>query len=329
MKQKYLLVKGCAGLGNRIRSLLSAIDYAKKNNRLLIIDWSDGQYFEKTLNFFDDYFVLDNIDYLSPAPEEIAKLCQDRKSFFPSTFAVKPTDGIYDHFMTVHNELMIRISFRLFKKTKLCGYWLEKRFIKDTNKLSLIKYVYNSFRKNSFHLGANLPDNLTQDVVIFADYTPPLLPNLLRQHFKLNIAFQSKLEKIGNALNIEKCIAVHVRATDLMPTKDVQEIINHLKIKHPESPIFLATDSLKIEILFNQNLKYMRMTSKSASKDGIAMHVSSALNNYNNAKESFESSLLDLYLLSKAKILYYQGNSSYSQIALALRSTDSIDWLKL
>ena len=42
MPQKYLILKGCAGLGNRIFSILNAISYSKKTGRKLIIDWSDG-----------------------------------------------------------------------------------------------------------------------------------------------------------------------------------------------------------------------------------------------------------------------------------------------
>jgi len=63
---KYLLVKGCAGLGNRIFTLLCAIEYAKKTNRKLIIDWGDGGYFHSNYNFFSDYFELDSVVYDAP-----------------------------------------------------------------------------------------------------------------------------------------------------------------------------------------------------------------------------------------------------------------------
>lgn len=39
---KYIVLKACAGLGNRLVTLSNAIDYSLKNNRTLYVDWSDG-----------------------------------------------------------------------------------------------------------------------------------------------------------------------------------------------------------------------------------------------------------------------------------------------
>ena len=57
MTQKYLLVKGCAGLGNRIFQL-SLLNYCIKNNRRLVIDWSDG-ILKKGEDVFKDFFHID------------------------------------------------------------------------------------------------------------------------------------------------------------------------------------------------------------------------------------------------------------------------------
>ena len=60
MPQKYLILKGCAGLGNRIFSILNAISYCKKTGRKLIIDWSDGQFGKKHNNIFQNFFFIDD-----------------------------------------------------------------------------------------------------------------------------------------------------------------------------------------------------------------------------------------------------------------------------
>ena len=43
-EDKYLIVKGLAGLGNRMLSALTGILYARLSGRRLIIDWRDPTY---------------------------------------------------------------------------------------------------------------------------------------------------------------------------------------------------------------------------------------------------------------------------------------------
>lgn len=56
--QKRIVIKGFAGLGNRLRTIASGIEYAQKTNRKVIIDWSDGMFAEEGINAFDKYFIL-------------------------------------------------------------------------------------------------------------------------------------------------------------------------------------------------------------------------------------------------------------------------------
>ena len=50
--KKYLLVKGTAGLGNRLLFLLSALLYARLTERLLVVDWCDQTYSDDGTNAF-------------------------------------------------------------------------------------------------------------------------------------------------------------------------------------------------------------------------------------------------------------------------------------
>ena len=49
---KYILVKGSSGLGNRILVLSSAILYGQISGRQVFVDWRDGTYGEPKTNFF-------------------------------------------------------------------------------------------------------------------------------------------------------------------------------------------------------------------------------------------------------------------------------------
>ena len=69
--EKYLIVKGCAGLGNRLFTIAEAVFYAKQTNRELYVDWSDGQFGELDQNVFYNYFNLHSFHHYQNFPEAL------------------------------------------------------------------------------------------------------------------------------------------------------------------------------------------------------------------------------------------------------------------
>lgn len=66
MNKKILVVKGIAGLGDRLLSLLVGIMYAKLANLALTIDWRDEFYANSdNNNMFEYLFSLKGIDFIS------------------------------------------------------------------------------------------------------------------------------------------------------------------------------------------------------------------------------------------------------------------------
>ncbi|MEO1592230.1 MAG: nodulation protein NodZ, partial [Cyanobacteria bacterium J06632_22] len=61
MQDQYLLLKGYAGLGNRIAALVTAILYAKLSKRTLVVDWRDDFYSSDGRNVFDALFQTQSI----------------------------------------------------------------------------------------------------------------------------------------------------------------------------------------------------------------------------------------------------------------------------
>ena len=49
---KYLVLKGCAGIGNRFITLMKAIQYAKLSRRIIYVDWGDGMFDNVGNNIF-------------------------------------------------------------------------------------------------------------------------------------------------------------------------------------------------------------------------------------------------------------------------------------
>lgn len=56
--KKYLVLKGCAGLGNRLITLMGAIRYCERTQRILYVDWADGMFDQEGQNAFTQYFEL-------------------------------------------------------------------------------------------------------------------------------------------------------------------------------------------------------------------------------------------------------------------------------
>ena len=66
---KFLLIKGRAGLGNRIIFLLSALLYARLSERRTVVDWCDGQYADSGINAFPLLFESTSVGSLAELPE--------------------------------------------------------------------------------------------------------------------------------------------------------------------------------------------------------------------------------------------------------------------
>ena len=54
----YVLVKGKAGLGNRMMSAMNGILYAMLSGRRLVVDWSDFTYSNDHTNVFPKLFTV-------------------------------------------------------------------------------------------------------------------------------------------------------------------------------------------------------------------------------------------------------------------------------
>lgn len=329
MKKKILLLKGCAGLGNRIYSLIQAVEYAKRTNRLLIIDWGDGLYFERGYNFFSDYFNLIDVDYESLHPHEIQLRWCNINDIIPKTFKDNLAASIYDKHVQVSNRLVERFAFKFLNKSKLKGYWLSKDHYANKQQLSAISFIRNSLRPDSLHLGANLPNSISSQVLIFADYVPLFDVASFKKHFRISEDFRVLIEKYASKYGIKNCVGVHVRATDMLPTKSVEIVINTILRNYTETPVFLATDDQSVEMQFREVFSDLRTHLKEPTPKGIGIHqLASKTNDFSKAKANFENSLLDMYLLSMTSVLYFQGNSSFSRLAAALQNGATIDWLE-
>lgn len=71
-RDRYLVVKssGEAGLGDKLRAVLSAIVYARLSGRRLYVDWTDTAYGDGVANYFNELFRLSGVQMAGERPRD-------------------------------------------------------------------------------------------------------------------------------------------------------------------------------------------------------------------------------------------------------------------
>ena len=172
MAKKYLIVKGCAGLGNRLVTVLAAIAYAKRNNRILIVDWEDGQFDKFGTNAFSKIFDLKNVESLGSYRDiENCNVLEHSSELF-KTF---PQKGIYELYYQESSKFFLKLPAMLFprgNRSKLRSCWKP---ISESSKISSDSdwmAVKNVFDKECLVYGDRLLERCRQDVLYYADFLP-------------------------------------------------------------------------------------------------------------------------------------------------------------
>ena len=336
-KGRYLILKGCAGLGNRMYTLSRAIQYAELNNRKIYIDWSDGQFDKKGVNPFYDYFEID-----SSVPQfEVAEI-EKQFSVFPKLYKNALKASIYDLYIQVNrmNDISLKDKFlhKLAKAfglkygEKLFGYWHP---ISHVGELSKKQRLIGVFNKASFPFGANIKKEVKEDVVVYADFSPKPDEGILKTKLHLKKDLQKKISEKEKKLNLSKsCVGVHVRYTDKRPTKTLEILLERCKKEVKEGKrIFLATDNVDIEKRFQVQLGESlvinpKLMPENSSQDGLHRWAYNDDAKAGLLRKMFEESIEDMWLLSMCENLFYQGNSSFSVFSSIMSKNISEDWLK-
>lgn len=331
MPDKYLLVKGCAGLGNRLLTMCSAIDYACATNRILSIDWADGLYGPRNENVFHKYFTID--DHVRTIKNVADKDANDHfLSVYPKTFQGNLTSNLYEFYQQITHPFFNRLpqnKIHFLKLNQLKGCWAIH--FEHKKKQGVLSYLRKATDRTSFPLGSSLHYNLKENVVIFADYIGDgSLKNL--RYLQLAPQLKDLIEDFSDKYQLTTAIGIHVRNTDLKPTRSIESLIKIIKGKFANRPVFLATDDFNVIQRFKNEFEKVIIQDKQLPdiKNNEGIHQWGQKNNdYTIADRVLKESIIDMYLLSKCEFLFYQGNSSFSTIVNALHDNKqkSINWL--
>lgn len=317
LSKKYLIVKGCAGLGNRLVTVFAAIKYCERNNRTLAVDWSDGQFDKKRIDAFHKCFDLKNIAYTTLADIDN----WDNASHSSQLFKNNKTEGIYDLYVDKQSSFWQKLPGKLFVSSGLKK--LRRRW----------QPIGNENYFNSLGYGSDLLNNRNETILYFLDFIPFINYNELPNYIQPKLFIAEKINYFSNQNKIDGAIGVHIRHTDKRPTSEVKLIIEYIKLKHKMSSVFLSTDSIEIEKLFLNDFPNLLLFPKTKPQlKGEGLHQWALYNKAEELKYTlFEESIIELFLLSKCRYLYYQGNSTFSNISKVyhLNKNNCYDWLKL
>ena len=309
-EKKYLIVKGSGGggLGDRIRSVLTGIVYAKLTNRTIYIDWRDGKLIPQRRNIFYDYFQLKNIDYVSNCPVSA--------DVFPACWQGRLDASLHEQYQASGMASWDRQA-------------AIKQFSFDQNRLAyaeevLVMWEFDQLNDFSHHYskscGISLMKNVAAEHLAVSDPIREKIQDYRRQTFS----------------DDEAIIAVHIRATnEFIQQKNTVKLQQYIsQIKHclrtlddkshgRKVKLFLATDNADVEDKLHSYFPgQLETREKWFATPGEKIHFN---NQCPDAEKSLEDAIVEICLLAKSDYLIYQYNSSFGMIAHYLTKSDQND----
>ncbi len=296
--EKYLLVKGKSGLGNRILFLLSALLYARLAGRSLLVDWSDPTYSGSGADIFPMLF-----DCPSVQPP----------SSLPATDSVHPS---------IWRRQLNRSALDMARQYRPGleydpDIWRE--FSADLSRLDypediLVAWCYfdqiHCFRR---HLTGRYADWRRAPV-------KTILKTLLREELAPQAAVRDRIERFKSEHFRSGMVGVHVRYTDKRTRlRALRRRLDRLLMRSPGLRIFLTTDSAFIKAEFQTAYPGICMTPKRYPADATPMHRA----DHPDRPELAIEALVDMYLLAACDYLILDERSSFSYVAGLL--TDAPD----
>ena len=344
MENRLVINKGISGLGNRLRCVAATIEYAKKTNRAVYIDWTDGMFSAKGDNAFNKYFRIVNY----PSVTNLADA--NCKTFYPAAYAKIPPNGdIYDYFerKQIENRYVRKALHYVFKGMHILG---DRCQVIDDN-VAKLSHIYQCFQLKPeyrrkyretglFTYGSHLNKNIDADAVVYVSNIPFYSPDTMRKH----IALQPEIEELVNSF-VKKnkldrdTVSVHVRASGKKCFGDIKKFIYNLKIfcsKNNIKRIFLCTDNNKIEGLFKKHFPMSLVTQDKyipvigVGETGIHDYARDSGDEELKERLTLEA-IIDMFAMARTKYLFYQFGSTFSEISKVYQQHDrnAKSWMNL
>ena len=336
--KKKLVIKGFAGLGNRLRTIAAAIEYAQKTNRDVIIDWSDGMFSQEGINAFDKYFKLKSGD------KEEEYLLNDFVSSYPKSFSQNMKGSISNFYIKREAKSFIfrkilnlfLIILNKFFESDLVENYIQKICMKYKFFELRQEYVEKLGNEDKFIFGGHLKRNLKEDIVLFVDNVPTYDSKIMLEYISLQPKIEQEIDAFVEKYDLEnRSIGIHIRATDKQYIGNIKRLIKVLRNfmkKRAIDKIFLSTDNKEIENLFMCEFEgQIIVWPKFIPEENIqGIHNWAKSNKDECIKERMaREAVLDMFTFTRTKYLLYQFGSTFSEISKVYHKDRSkcMNWL--
>jgi hypothetical protein len=292
-ENKFLLVKGIAGLGNRMLSALTGILYARLTGRKLIIDWSDPTFSQNGSNAFHDLFQCSICD---PADD------------------IRETDSVSPAIWRGHLHRSATSMRKPYKN--------NTEFLKNTSiDLTRLDYDEDLLVMWAYHGEVDLLRGHFKGA--YEEFShlskESILSRLLREDLLPHLLIQTKINDFKYENMSRKTVGVHIRYSDHRARLlAILDKLNTLLKHESDAQVFLATDNIQIKKMFEENYSDVITTHHWYPKPGARIHDNRACP---DRLESGIESLIDLYLLAECNYLITDSSSSFSYVANLLTNT--------
>ena len=289
--RKFVLVKGMAGLGNRILSAMGGVLYALIRGRTLVIDWTDPLYSSEGENVFHRFFTSPACSPADEIPQTDSVAPALWRGRLAENARVIVRENHYDPDQ-VRRELSIDFSRLDYQEEVLVVVQYDARI-----------ELFRPHFQGPFQELAQMRNRA-------------ILRMLLRDNLILKPEIRERVDDFKRGRFASPTVGVHVRFSDYRVR--ILAIIKHLNAlikRDPGLQIFLATDNIEIKKLFETNYPRVITTSHWYGRPGRPIHNSSA---QPRRTESAIEALMDIYLLAECDHIIGDSSSSFADLAMLL-----------
>jgi hypothetical protein len=284
-----VLVKGSAGLGNRILSLLSAILYARLCGRQLAVDWSDSLYGRHGENSFPLLF-----------SRPVAASMDSRSVSVAPPLWRNRVDTAAQHWLTTferrreRSALSVDLS-RLDHPEDVLVFWAQEERVRQMR-----RHFHGEFQPLS---------RMTDDAI---------LRDLIRSELVLHPEIAARVSDFQQRLWGEEVVGVHMRYSDRRGgIRNTFRQVDTIVARHPRSRVFVATDNE--DLLRHARDRYgvarLIATEKWFPVPGKPIHRNAE---GPDGVQKAQDALLELYLLGSCRWLVGDHRSSFAYVAALL-----------
>ena len=303
--ERYLWVKGKAGLGNRILVLLDSLLYAEMTGRNILIDWRDGAYAAPGENAFPKLFD-------SPVSADPATLGSG-EVVAPATWKShldKSVDDLFAELFPSDTEMDTVRS-------------VAARYTIDVRRPDYAEPI--AVRWGWTH---ELYCMRTRFVGAFASYAPladdEILRAIMRARVRPSASIATEVEAIRTAFFSDPVIGLHIRYSDRKnPYESYFPHVDAFLARHKGGVVFVATDNQAVEAALKGRYPRVVATKKWFPPPEVPIHRNrhSERDRASNAREA----LVDLYLLGACDALVFNATSTFGQVASLISGAPDAD----